>query len=81
MNEPTIKARFWCEQCGMVDVHHQRDYAGTYQSDLHALHESYTHDDLVFAVALTIATLTGASKEASMEMAALAVNGLTGVKR
>ena len=82
MSEPTIKP-VGCLKCGWRRGVIVPLPLGTFRcfgcgADSPSL---YTHDDLVFAVALTIATLTGASKEASMVKAAEAVDGLTGVKR
>ncbi len=79
MSEPTIKPVFWCKRCSMVDVNHQRDYAGTHHSHMHAVHEGYTHDDLV-AVAMVL-LVPFAPADGLRAAAEAVVERLTGVKR
>lgn len=50
MSEPVIKARLWCQQCGLVGRSHTIGRTHAFRIR-HVVREGYTRDDLVFAVA------------------------------
>lgn len=51
MSEPVIKAKWVCDFCGPVDyAAHELDFHPPFR-DAHKTRASYTHDDLVRAVA------------------------------
>ena len=51
MSEPVIKAKWVCDFCGPVDyAAHELDFRPPFR-DAHKTRASYTHDDLVRAVA------------------------------
>ncbi len=55
MSEPVIKARLWCQQCGLVGRSHTIGRTHAFRIR-HVVREGYTRDDLVRVAREALAT-------------------------